>query len=85
MPKAPTIRVRLSDESTLELPENELVQVVTAGPADKPQEGWQKLATVKGKKAQYGKLAKVRAAALAQGQQLVTYRGVFEIESARRA
>ena len=84
MPKAPTIRVRLNDESTLELPENEWVQVVTAGPEDKPQDGWQKLATGKGKKAQYGKLAKVRAAALTQGQQLVTFRGIFQIESARR-
>lgn len=82
--KAQIIRVRLSDESTLELPETELVQVVTAGPGDKAQEGWQKIEAGKGK-AQFGKVMKVRANALTQGQRLVTYRGVFEIESARRA
>ena len=81
--KAQVIRVRLSDETTIELPENEVVQIVTAGPGDKPQEGWQRI----GDKAPalYGKLSKVRATALTPGQHLVTFRGVLTVESARRA
>jgi hypothetical protein len=80
--KAQVIRVRLTDETTLELPENEVVQVVTAGPGNKPQEGWQRI----GDKtpAIYGKVSKLRATALTPGQQLVTFRGVLTIESARR-
>ena len=83
MPKGQMIRVRLSDESTLELPENEVVQVVTAGPGEKPQEGWTRV-NPDATPALFGRLAKVRAAALAQGQHLVTFRGVLQIESARR-
>lgn len=77
------IRIRLSDASTLELPENEVVQVVTEGPADKPQEGWVRV-NPDATPAQFGRVAKLRAVALTQGQQLVTYRGVFAIESTRR-
>jgi len=84
MSKTPIMRVRLSDDTTLELPENEVVQVVTAGPGDKPQEGWQRLNADK-TPALFGKVAKVRAAALTQGQHLMTYRGIFLIEGARRA
>jgi len=83
MPKGQMIRVRLSDASTLELPENEVVQVVTEGPGEKAQEGWVRINPDE-KPALYGRVAKMRAVALAQGQQLVTYRGVFAIESARR-
>jgi hypothetical protein len=84
MPKAQVIRVRLSDETTIELPENEVVQVVTAGPSEKAQEGWQRINADKAP-ALYGKLAKVRATALTPGQHLVTFRGVLTVESARRA
>ena len=83
MPKGQMIRVRLSDETTLELPENEVVQVVTAGPSEKPQEGWSRV-NPDATPALFGRLAKVRAAALAQGQHLVTFRGVLQIESMRR-
>lgn len=83
MPKAQIIRVRLSDETTIELPENEVVQVVTAGPSETQQEGWQRL-NADQKPALFGRLGKVRAAALAQGQHLLTYRGLFVVESARR-
>jgi hypothetical protein len=82
MPKAQVIRVRLSDETTIELPENEVVQIVTAGPGAKPQEGWQRIGDTS--PAIYGKLAKVRATALTPGQHLVTFRGVLAVESARR-
>jgi hypothetical protein len=77
------MRVRLTDKTTLELPESEMIQVVTEGPSDKPQDGWQKLAADKGP-AKYAKLSKVRATALMPGQRIVTFRGVVEIESARR-
>ena len=82
MSKAQMIRVRFSDETTIELPENEVVQVVTAGPSETAKEGWQRI----GDKtpALFGKLAKVRATALTQGQHLVTYRGLLLIEAARR-
>ena len=83
MPKAQVIRVRLSDESTIELPENELVQVVTAGPGAKAEEGWQRIGD--NTPAVYGKLGKVRATALSPGQKMVTFRGVLTVESARRA
>lgn len=84
MPKAPMIRVRLGDETSLDLPENELVQVVTHGPSETQAEGYVRLNPKEKKKAVYGKLARVRAAALAQGQHLVTYRGILLIEAARR-
>ncbi len=76
------IRVRLSDQTTLEMPENELVQVVTAGPGDAPKEGWHRLSD-KGP-ALFGTTSKVRAAALAAGQHIVTFRGVVQVEGARR-
>ena len=82
MPKAQVIRVRLSDETTIELPENEVVQVVTAGPGPRAQEGWQRIGEAT--PAIYGKLAKVRATALTPGQNLVTFKGVLAVESARR-
>ena len=83
MTKVQLIRVRLADDTTLELPENENVQVVTDGPGETQQEGWVRLNADK-TPALFGKLAKVRAAALAQGQHLVTYRGILLIEAARR-
>lgn len=84
MPKTPTIRVRLTDETSLDLPENEFVQVVTHGPSEKQEEGFVRLNPKERKKALYGKLARVRAAALAAGQHIVTYRGIVQIDVARR-
>jgi len=83
MTRVSMIRVRLSDETTLELPENEVVQVVTAGPSETQKEGWQRLNADK-TPALFGTLSKVRAAALSQGQHIVTFRGVLQIEAARR-
>lgn len=83
MPKAPMIRVRLSDETSLDLPENELVQVVSAGPSESAGEGFVRL-NPNDKTPSFGKLTKVRAAALTQGQQIVTYRGILQIEGAKR-
>ncbi|MBP6013391.1 MAG: hypothetical protein KBA31_14295 [Alphaproteobacteria bacterium] len=83
MPKAPMIRVRLSDDTSLDLPENEVVQVVTAGPSDQAGEGFVRL-NPNDKKPSFGKMAKVRAAALVQGQHIVTYRGILQIEGAKR-
>ena len=36
------------------------------------------------KKALFGKLARVRAASLGQGQHIVTYRGILQIDNARK-
>ena len=83
MPKVSLIRIRFSDGTQMELPENESVQVVIDGPGDKPKDGWTRLNGDK-KPALYGKANKVRAAALAQGQHMMTFRGVLLIEGARR-
>ena len=84
MPKAPTIRVRLTDETSLDLPENEFVQVVMAGPSETQEQGFVRLNPKERKKALYGKLARVRAASLAAGQHIITFRGVVQIDVARR-
>ena len=65
MAKAPTMRVRLTDETSLDLPENELIQVVTAGPSETQEEGFVRLNPKERKKTLYGKLARVRAASQA--------------------
>ena len=83
MPKAPSIRVRFSDETTMDLPENEPVQIVTAGPSKVQEEGFQRL-NPGAKPAMFGRVNKVRAAALARGQHLITFRGILLIEGARR-
>ncbi|MEQ1868368.1 MAG: hypothetical protein HOP13_07195 [Alphaproteobacteria bacterium] len=84
MAKAPTMRVRLTDETSLDLPENEFIQVVTAGPSETQEEGFVRLNPKERKKALYGKLSRVRAASLNQGQHIVTYRGILQIDTARR-
>jgi hypothetical protein len=84
MAKVPTMRVRLTDETSLDLPENELIQVVTAGPSETQEEGFVRLNPKERKTALYGKLARVRAASLAAGQHIVTYRGILQIDAARR-
>ncbi len=84
MSKAPTMRVRLTDETTLDLPENEFVQVVTSGPSETQEEGYVRLNPKERNKALYGKLSRVRAASLGNGQHIVTYRGILQIETARR-
>ena len=83
MSKTSLIRIRFSDGTTMELPENESVQVVIDGPGDRPKEGWTRLNGDK-TPALFGKSNKVRAAALAQGQHMMTFRGVLLIEGARR-
>ena len=82
MPRSPSVRIRFSDGTSLELPENDSVQVVTAGPESEPREGWQRLG--ESTPAVYGKITKSRATAVAQGQQMVTFRGILTIEGARR-
>jgi hypothetical protein len=83
MTKTPLIRILFSDETQMELPENESVQVILDGPGDKPKEGWTRLNGDK-TPALYGSAKKVRAAALTQGQKMMTFRGVLLIEGARR-
>jgi hypothetical protein len=83
MPKAPQIRVRFSDGTSMDMPETEAVQVVTAGPGPKAEEGWTRL-NPDAKPALFGKVAKVRATALKSGQQMMTFRGVLQIDGARR-
>ena len=83
MSKTALIRIRFSDGTQMELPENESVQVVIDGPGDKPKEGWARLNGDK-TPALYGKANKLRAAALTQGQQMMTFRGVLLIDGARR-
>jgi hypothetical protein len=83
MPKPPSIRVRFSDGTSMDLPENEPVQIVTAGPSEKQEEGFQRL-NPDAKPALFGRVNKVRAAALARGQHLITFRGILLIDGARR-
>lgn len=84
MARAPTMRVKLTDETSLDLPENEFIQVVTAGPSEKQEEGFVRLNPKERKTALYGKLARVRAAQLVSGQHIVTYRGILQVDVARR-
>jgi hypothetical protein len=84
MPKAPTIRVRLTDETSLDLPENEFVQVVTAGPSERQEEGFVRLNPKERKTPLFGKLVRMRAASLTSGQHIITFRGVVQIDVARR-
>src|SRR5262245_56412421 len=83
MAKAPQIRLRFSDGTSMDLPEMEPVQVVTQGPSETAEEGWQRL-NPDAKPAMFGKVSKVRAAALARGQHLMTFRGLLLIDGARR-
>ena len=83
MARVPSVRVRFTDGTSMDLPENDSVQVVTAGPEASAQEGWQPIGTGDGP-AQFAKVAKARAAALKQGQRVVTLRGVLLVEGARR-
>jgi hypothetical protein len=84
MAKAPTMRVRLTDETSLDLPENEFIQVVTAGPSETQEEGFVRLNPKERKKALFGKLSRVRAASLVAGQHIITFKGVVQIDTARR-
>ncbi|MDZ4869882.1 MAG: hypothetical protein SGI91_21365 [Alphaproteobacteria bacterium] len=83
MAKAPMIRVLFNDGTSMEVPENEAVQVVSQGPSETETEGWQRL-NPDAKPALFGKLNKVRAAALARGQHMMTFRGLLQVDVARR-
>ena len=83
MARVPSVRIHFSDGTSMDLPENDSVQVVTAGPESAPKEGWQKLSG-DATPVLYGKLNKTRAAALTQGQHMVTFRGLLLIDGARR-
>jgi hypothetical protein len=83
MSKTPMIRVLFNDGTSMEMPENEAIQVVVQGPSDKETEGWQRL-NPNAKPPVFGKLGKVRAAALARGQHMMTFRGLLQIDVARR-
>lgn len=83
MARVPSVRVRFTDGTSMDLPENDSVQVVTAGPEASAQEGWQQI-SVGDSPAQFAKVVKARAAALKQGQRVVTLRGVLLVEGARR-
>ena len=77
------MRIHFSDGTSMDLPENDSVQIVSAGPSDTAKDGWPKI-TGDATPALYGKLNKTRAAALTQGQHMVTFRGVLLIDGARR-
>ncbi|MBL8781637.1 MAG: hypothetical protein JNL06_11935 [Alphaproteobacteria bacterium] len=83
MSKTPMIRVQFSDGTSMDVPENETVQVVVQGPSETETEGSQRL-NPDAKPAVFGKLSKVRAAALARGQHMKTFRGLLQIDVARR-
>ena len=83
MARVTSVRVRFSDGTSMDLPENDSVQVILAGPEAVAQEGWQNIGGTEGP-AQFAKVAKARAAALKQGQRVVTLRGILVIEGARR-
>lgn len=83
MAKVTQIRVRFSDGTSMDLPETESVQVVTAGPSETAEEGWTRI-NPDAKPALFGKVSKLRATALAPGQHLMTFRGVLLIDGARR-
>jgi len=77
------IRVLFNDGTHMDLPEMESVQVVTQGPSETQSEGFQRL-NGEAKPALFGKVSKMRAAALAKGQHLITFRGMLQIDVARR-
>ena len=83
MVKAPSVRIHFTDGTSMDLPENDSIQLVTAGPEGTPQEGWTRL-NGDSTPAQFGKLMKSRPAVLKQGQKLLTFRGVLEVDGARR-
>ncbi len=83
MSKSPAVRIHFSDGTSMDLPENDSVQIVSAGPSDTPKDGWPKI-NGDATPALYGKLNKTRAAALTQGQHMVTFRGLLLIDGARR-
>ena len=83
MARVPSMRIHFTDGTSLDLPENDSIQVVTAGPAAQPQDGWVRLGDA-ALPALYGKVLKSRAAALKQGHKVVTFRGVLEVDGARR-
>lgn len=83
MVKAPSMRIHFTDGTSMDLPDTDSVQIVTAGPDATAQEGWTRL-NGDSTPALYGKLMKSRAAALKQGQKLLTFRGVLEVDGARR-
>lgn len=77
------MRIQFTDGTSMDLPENDTVQIVTAGPGEAPQEGWVKISG-DASPALFGTTAKFRAAALQQGQKVLTFRGVLEVTAARR-
>jgi len=83
MTKLPSVRVHFTDGTSLVLPENDSVEVVLAGPEEKPQEGWMRL-NGDATPAQFGKVLKSRAASLKQGHKVLTFRGVLQVDGARR-
>ena len=83
MARVPSVRIHFKDGTSLEMPENDSVQVVLAGPAETPEEGWTKISG-EASPALFGKVLKSRAAALKQGHKVVTFRGVLEVDGARR-
>lgn len=83
MSRVPSVRVRFTDGTSMDLPDGYAVEIITAGPESSAQDGWQNIAG-KDAPAQYAKVAKARAASLKQGQRMLTLRGVLVIEGARR-
>lgn len=83
MARVPSVRVRFTDGTSMDLPEHDAVQVVMAGPESAPQDGWQQISSSDGP-AQFAKVLKTRVTGLKQGQRVVTLRGVLQIEGARR-
>lgn len=83
MAKQPSMRIHFTDGTSLDLPENDSVQVIAAGPEDKAQDGWVRL-NGDATPAQFGKVLKSRAAALKQGHKVLTFRGVLQVDGARR-
>lgn len=77
------MRILFTDGTSMDLPENDTVQVVLAGPETNPQEGWTRL-NGDATPAQFGKVSKSRAASLKQGQKVQTFRGILQVEGARR-
>lgn len=77
------MRILFTDGTSMDLPENDTIQVILAGPEATAQEGWTRL-NGDATPAQFGKLTKSRAASLKQGQKVQTFRGILEVEGARR-
>lgn len=83
MARVPSVRVRFTDGTSMDLPEHDSVQVVLAGPEPAPQDGWQQISSGDAP-AQFAKVLKARVTGLKQGQRVVTLRGVLLVEGARR-